>query len=77
MHTHEHCFHELKYCSICDCVYCQKCGKEWKNNVWNTLSPSNWTFGNGTAYNAQQTITIPQVQCSNHTTGTSKAEVVN
>lgn len=31
MHQHEECEHELKYCSKCDVVYCEKCGKEWNS----------------------------------------------
>ena len=30
MHNHSSCEHQLKYCSHCDLVYCEKCGKEWK-----------------------------------------------
>ena len=29
MHEHDRCEHELKYCKICDVVYCEKCYKEW------------------------------------------------
>ena len=38
-HSHEHCSHEsLKYCPICDVVYCF-CGKEWRYN----FSTYTWT----------------------------------
>ena len=30
MHEHDVCEHELKYCKICDVVYCENCKKEWK-----------------------------------------------
>ncbi len=28
---HDHCIcqHELVFCSVCNVVYCKKCGKEW------------------------------------------------
>ena len=30
MHEHNDCQHEnLKFCSHCRTVYCEKCGKEW------------------------------------------------
>lgn len=29
MHEHKECQHELKYCTKCDVVYCDKCNKEW------------------------------------------------
>lgn len=29
MHEHNQCEHKLKYCKICDTVYCEKCKKEW------------------------------------------------
>lgn len=28
-HCHGECQHELKYCAVCDVVYCSKCGREW------------------------------------------------
>ena len=40
MHTHCTCEHQLKYCSHCDIVYCEKCGKEWK------VPATNWTYVN-------------------------------
>ena len=36
-HEHEHCFHNLKYCSICDEVFCGNCHKEWQRKWWNHL----------------------------------------
>ena len=31
MHNHVHscCDHDVKWCSLCQKVYCVKCGKEW------------------------------------------------
>lgn len=30
MHKHTHCLHnKLKYCEVCDVVYCEDCGREW------------------------------------------------
>jgi hypothetical protein len=40
MHNHEECNHELKHCSKCDVVFCEKCKKEWK-----VYSPSSQTWG--------------------------------
>lgn len=55
MHEHTQCEHELKYCKICDTVYCEKCNKEWKTpikyNVWYNSQP---VIGDGT-------INIPSV----------------
>ena len=31
MHEHKQCKHNLKYCSICDIVYCEDCKKEWRD----------------------------------------------
>lgn len=38
MYEHK-CKHErflflLKFCEICDVVYCEKCGREWGNTTW-------------------------------------------
>lgn len=34
-HSHHHgCKHDLKYCEVCDVVYCTKCGKEWGKTVF-------------------------------------------
>jgi len=34
MHEHIQCKHNnLKYCSICDVVYCEDCKKEWKSGI--------------------------------------------
>lgn len=53
MHNHEYIYHhrdvlgnlilqhDLKYCSVCDKVYCVKCGKEWGNYC---SSPNCWTW---------------------------------
>jgi hypothetical protein len=64
MHEHtepKDCKHELKYCKKCDTVYCEKCSKEWKNNIlsWSYTTPTTSVFpttyppytiyGNGTA----------------------------
>jgi hypothetical protein len=43
-HTHHcHCDHELKFCSHCDLVYCEKCTAEWKKPTYNNT----WTYGTG------------------------------
>ncbi len=46
---HEHetpkpCEHELKHCTVCDTVYCVKCGKEWKVQTysWTTYGTNTW-----------------------------------
>lgn len=39
MHEHNHCHHELKHCSICNVVYCTKCGKEWGGTNWYPYYP--------------------------------------
>ena len=39
MHNHDKCKHELKYCDICDVVYCEKCKKEWHKNTLTITSP--------------------------------------
>ncbi len=49
MHEHKVCEHELKYCSICKVVYCEKCGKQWYEQpaMWydgNTLRNYNYTI---------------------------------
>ena len=35
MHEHSYigCEHELKHCSHCDVVYCEKCRREWKQTA--------------------------------------------
>ena len=43
-HLHTECIHKLKYCSICDIVFCTLCHKEWKYNSW-TYYP--YTMSNG------------------------------
>ncbi len=50
MHDHNECEHEFKYCSKCDTVYCEKCGKEWYNTKI-TYNPNVFTYpyiGDGT-----------------------------
>lgn len=32
-HNHSHCLHDLKYCEVCDVVYCTKCDREWGGHV--------------------------------------------
>ena len=34
MHEHCDCEHELKYCKVCDTVYCKLCHKEWRYSSW-------------------------------------------
>jgi len=51
MHKHCHCEHKrLKFCSVCNVVYCEDCGKEWNDYSYNygtiTTSP-NTTWGTG------------------------------
>jgi len=41
MHIHSKCNHELKYCEQCDIVYCEKCNKEWKKEIY---SYSTWPY---------------------------------
>lgn len=40
MSNHEHhCHHEFRFCSVCDVVYCKKCGSEWKRYwCWTTAT---------------------------------------
>jgi len=54
MHNHSHvCEHTLKYCGICDVVYCEKCGSEWKKPVYYWTYP-NVTYPNGTGVQDSQ-----------------------
>jgi hypothetical protein len=45
MHTHGYCGanHDLAFCSICNIVYCKKCGQEWGRNYY--YYPY-WTYPN-------------------------------
>lgn len=55
MHNHDcHCFHDLRYCSVCDTVYCKKCDKEWerKYQCWTYASTGT---GIGTGINSSST----------------------
>ena len=36
-HKHDHCFHIIKHCALCDTAYCTKCSKEWGVN--STFTP--------------------------------------
>ena len=55
-HYHEHhCFHDLRYCSICDRVYCTKCNKEWGNYYYYGQGWGNSTYSSGAF--SQTTIT--------------------
>lgn len=42
-HKHDHCEHDLKYCSKCDVVYCLKCDKEWGGHQHYWYHPW-WTY---------------------------------
>ena len=43
-HCNCNCKHEnLKWCPVCNVVYCEKCGEEWKQE-----SPWTWTYPSGT-----------------------------
>ena len=48
MHEHNECKHEeLKYCPICDVVWCVKCHKEWKQYVYTYypyMQPYNYPY---------------------------------
>ena len=72
---HDHCHHELKYCEHCDCVYCTKCGLEWKKPqyYWWPYYPyvnpyPTWTYTSGSAGNtliSGDVLTVNQdIQCS-------------
>lgn len=40
MHEHtepKKCKHEIKYCTHCDTVYCEKCKDEWKKQQFPTV----------------------------------------
>jgi hypothetical protein len=55
MHEHSICEHELKYCPICDTVWCTKCNKEWKNLTY----PYTVTYPNTTYYPIGDKISDP------------------
>ena len=39
-HEHCSCQHCLHYCSVCNIVYCCKCGQTWGNNYnWYPIQP--------------------------------------
>ncbi len=40
-HIHLQCSHELHHCIHCDVVYCSKCIKEWKQQVWSGARMTN------------------------------------
>lgn len=47
IHNHNHCHHDLKYCEVCDVVYCTKCSWEWGRRFvadW-TYVPGRITWG--------------------------------
>ena len=44
MHNHCGCNHVLKHCKICDVVYCEKCGKEWKTQSYTWYSYPQLTY---------------------------------
>lgn len=43
-HNHDHCEHDVAYCSVCDVCYCKKCGREWPARHW----WYNWTYHHDT-----------------------------
>ena len=52
-HNHEHhCFHDLRYCSVCDKCYCAKCNREWGKHNYCWTNTGTWmggsTFGSST-----------------------------
>jgi hypothetical protein len=45
MHEHDGCKHKkLKYCDICDIVYCEECHKEWKFNTFTYIPYYPYTY---------------------------------
>ena len=43
-HKHDHCDHQLRYCTRCDVVYCLKCDREWGGHThWSY--PYHWYIG--------------------------------
>ncbi len=55
MHEHNSCEHTLRFCKVCDVVYCEQCNSQWKRNTYNFTYPYTWynTCGehSGTAVN--------------------------
>jgi hypothetical protein len=48
---HDHCAHEMAYCSQCDVAYCRKCSREWgRPHYW--TNTTTWQ-GGGTTYQSQ------------------------
>jgi hypothetical protein len=48
MHEHNVCEHEIKYCKVCDVVYCEKCKKQWYSyNITYNQYSTTW-IGDGT-----------------------------
>jgi hypothetical protein len=67
MHEHGECKHDLKYCPICDVVYCAKCDKEWGGHaharwIWYPYYPYSRTV------TYPQTVSIPSVWTGDNTT---------
>ena len=52
-HKHCHCQHKdlLRYCHVCDVVYCLMCGREWRSQYNIT-----WTSGTVSAYTTSETV---------------------
>lgn len=66
MHDHGNkCKHELKFCSICDVVYCEKCDKEWKN-YWFTPYYQTWSGETDQLTNPDHNISV-SYHTHNHT----------
>ena len=59
MHAHNcGCQHDLRHCPCCDTVYCGKCGKEWKQQVWHyTPYTITWASTNSEPIRYDTTIT--------------------
>ena len=72
MHEHEECEHQLKYCKVCDVVYCTKCKKEWGQShyTWGyttptyTIQPLHYSIPEGTARPPSEQ--YPIITCQNH-----------
>ena len=54
MHEHNDCKHNLKYCKVCDVVYCEKCNSEWKKPLTYYYQP--YTITDGTVKNYEVTV---------------------
>lgn len=63
-HTHQHCncIHCLHFCSVCNIVYCCKCGQEWHQGVY-------YNYWGGSATGATSTTggSITLTNCGEHT----------